>query len=130
MYGDYPLAARKRMAKRTAQVVSLTGDIQERISILRKDQTRKPQQITLGTESSNFGKGIEQIAPAFSTFPYSPAECRIVLMPVDYIMFEGLSNYGRIEAIRFVELKTGSGRLLKRQKQIRDCIKQGTSLTR
>jgi predicted Holliday junction resolvase-like endonuclease len=125
MYGDYPRAAQNIIAHRSELVEELRKDVADRISVLKQNRVKKPQRITVSTEATNIGQRIEQIAPALLTFPYRPAECRILLKPIDYIVFSGLSNHGRVEAIRFVELKTGNGRLLGRQKQIRDCIGEG-----
>ena len=55
--------------------------------------------------------------PAFLTFPYKQNECRPLFEPIDYIIFKGLSANGRVEVIKFVDMKTGDGRLSKGQRK-------------
>ena len=50
--------------------------------------------------------------------------------PVDYILFDGLSDVtdgvgDKINSIKFIDIKTGSSNLNKVQRRIRDAIKEG-----
>lgn len=65
------------------------------------------------------GKVLEHIAPHLPGFPYSPSDARFVGNPVDYIVFDGLSE-GTLRQVVLVEVKTGGSALNAAQKQIRD----------
>jgi predicted Holliday junction resolvase-like endonuclease len=120
MYDTYPPAVQKIIRGRLEQANYLKDEIKGRRKKLAEDKKRKPEKITVSAQASNFGQISEQILPAFLTFPYKQQECRILFKPIDYIVFTHLSQNGRVEAIKFVDVKTGDGRLDKRQKQIRD----------
>ena len=125
MYDSYPPAIQKIIRERLESANELKGDLKNRRKKLVEDKKRKPEKITVSAQASNFGQISEQILPAFLTFPYKQNECRILFKPIDYIVFTHLSQNGSVEVIKFVDVKTGQGRLDKRQKQIRDRIVEG-----
>lgn len=125
MYDTYPPAVRKLIDKRSATADDLTAELKERKNTLAKDRKKKPEKITVSAQASNFGKISEQILPAFLTFPYRQNECRALFEPVDYIVFRNLLRSGRIDVIKFVDVKTGGGRLTTDQKRIRNRIVEG-----
>ena len=67
------------------------------------------------------GKVAEVFAPFLKGFPFKPSECKFIGDPIDYLVFEGLSDRD-IKRIHFVEVKTNDGKLSKHQKQIQDLI--------
>jgi predicted Holliday junction resolvase-like endonuclease len=42
--------------------------------------------------------------------------------PIDYVIFEGLSQKGTVDKIFFVDVKTGNARLSKKQKAIKEAV--------
>ena len=68
------------------------------------------------------GKFSEQLAPYFPDFPFNPTEARFIGNPVDFIVFRGISK-NNPEEIVFVEVKTGQSNLSKRERKIRDLVK-------
>lgn len=71
------------------------------------------------------GKVAEQLVPFRSDFGYNPRDCRFLGSPVDFIIFEGLTE-GDVTRVVFVEVKTGKyARLSRREKQVRDAIEDG-----
>ena len=60
----------------------------------------------------------ETIAPFLESFEFNPEECAFLGKPIDYISFSK-------EAITIVEIKSGKAQLTKKQRQIRDLIKDG-----
>lgn len=76
-------------------------------------------------ESVNIGKVVEKIATTLQGFPAAPSDCRSLFEPIDLIVFDGLAKAGRVDAIRFVEVKSGASKLNGHQKQIRDAIQDG-----
>ena len=70
------------------------------------------------------GKATETLAPYLPTFPYNPRDVRFLGSPVDLVVFEGLDE-GAVRRIVFVEVKSGSGRLSTRERQVRDAVTAG-----
>ena len=72
----------------------------------------------------NFGKIMEEIAPGLSSFPYHGADCRSLLDPIDYIVFDGLARDGQVTNIHFLDVKTGGGSLNDHQKQVKFAVEK------
>ncbi len=125
MYDTYPPEVQEIIRERLESANELKRDLKERKKQLTESKKKKPEKIVISAQAINFGQISEQILPAFLTFPYKQRECRILFEPIDYIVFTSLSGKGRIEAIKFVEVKTGDGRLNKRQRKIRDRVVEG-----
>lgn len=125
MYDRYPPLVQKIIRERFESADGLKDALKDRKKLLATNKKQKPEKITASAQGSNFGKIAEQIVPAFLGFPYKQNECRPLFEPIDYIIFTGLSEKGRVEAIKFVDVKTGDGRLSKGQRQIRECVVDG-----
>ncbi|MBU1988084.1 MAG: hypothetical protein KKD94_01220, partial [Nanoarchaeota archaeon] len=65
------------------------------------------------------GRVAETFAPFLEGFPFKASECKFIGDPIDYVAFEGL-NERDIKKIHFVEVKEGTSKLSKHQKQIKD----------
>lgn len=75
------------------------------------------------------GQATEHLAP-FVIKDTNPKDCRFLGNPVDYILFDGLSDVtdgvsDQVNSIKFIDIKTGSSGLNKAQRRIRDAIKEG-----
>ena len=125
MYDTYPPAVQKIIRERFVAANDLKSELKESKKQLAEDKKKKPVKIAVSAQASNFGKISEQILPAFLTFPYKQNECRALFEPIDYIVFKNLSQSGRIDVIKFIDVKTGGGRLTKEQRQIRDRVVEG-----
>lgn len=125
MYDTYPPAVQKIIRERLESANELSVELKARKQQLAENRKKKPTKITISAQASNFGQISEQILPAFLTFSYKRTECRILFNPIDYIVFTHLSQKGRVEGIKFVDVKTGEGRLNRRQRQIRDRVSEG-----
>ena len=76
------------------------------------------------------GRITEQLAPLLATFAFEPADARFLGTPVDFVVFDGLTEVdsGRARALRsitFVDVKTGTAGLSTIQRRIRDCLAEG-----
>ncbi len=60
----------------------------------------------------------EQIAPFLEDYPADPATARFIGDPIDFVHFDE-------EKVTFVEVKSGKSQLSKKQRHIRDLIKDG-----
>ena len=70
------------------------------------------------------GKVSEQLVPHFPHFPFAPQDARFLGSPVDFVVFDGLSE-GAVRRVVFVEVKTGSARVSSREQGVRDAVSQG-----
>ena len=70
------------------------------------------------------GKAFEQLAPFHHDFPFDPRDARFLGSPVDFVVFDGLSE-GTVRRVVFVEVKTGWSHLSNRERQIRDVVHGG-----
>ena len=77
------------------------------------------------------GKMAEQLAPIMPEFQYLPSDAKFLGDPVDYVVFDGYSDFrdgeGRAEDIEVVliDIKSGGARLTKGQQAIAQGIAQG-----
>lgn len=122
MYDEYPDDVRKILKARLKDIEDAREELALRKEELEEAKIKKPEKISKSAQASNFGKISEQIIPAFKTFPYRQENCRIMLMPVDYVVFDNLHLDGKIDSIRFIDVKTGKAVLSEVQRNIRDRI--------
>lgn len=77
------------------------------------------------------GKMAEQFAPLLPEFQYLPSDAKFLGDPVDYIVFDGYSDFrdgdGSADDIDviFIDIKSGGARLTKGQQAIAEAIAQG-----
>lgn len=76
-----------------------------------------------GAHSINIGKIFERLAPTLTSFKFSHGDCRPIFDPIDYAIFEGLTKKGVVDKIFFVDIKTGNASLSKRQRVIKNIIR-------
>ena len=68
------------------------------------------------------GKIVEGLIPVMKGFGYEINDCRFLASPIDYIIFEGMSQ-GNVQHITFMDIKAGkSASLDTHQRKIRDAI--------
>lgn len=84
---------------------------------IRQDAVAKSQAVTKG-------KITEHLIPYFPAFAYNPKDARFLGSPVDFFIFDGLSE-GDLSEIVLVEVKTGKSQLSKREKQVKECVEGG-----
>ena len=84
---------------------------------IRLDAASRSQSVTTG-------KITEQMLPYFPGFPFTPKDCRFVGSPIDFVVFNGLSD-GDVTEVVVLEVKTANSALTKREKQVREAIVSG-----
>lgn len=91
----------------------------EAASGIRKDSVNR-------SRSTLKGKIAEQMAPLLPEFAFNPADARFIGSPVDYIIFDGLTDVAdektREIRIIFMDVKQGTGTLSRTQRVIRDAV--------
>lgn len=93
---------------------------QEQERAIRQDAVQRSQAVTTG-------KIVEHLVPYLPNFNYNPKDARFLGSPVDFVVFDGLSNDedDQLKAIVFVEIKTGQSTLTRRERMVRDAVKAG-----
>jgi len=84
---------------------------------IRQDAIKKSKAVT-------GGKITEHFVPFFHEFPFNPNDARFLGSPIDFVVFDGLDDDEDIDVI-FVEVKTGVSSLSRRERRVRDAIKEG-----
>jgi predicted Holliday junction resolvase-like endonuclease len=70
------------------------------------------------------GKVTEHLVPFQNGFPFNPKEARFIGSPIDIIVFDGIDNEDVVD-IYILEIKTGNSSLNKRQRLVRDAVREG-----
>ena len=88
---------------------------------IRKDAVNR-------SRSTLKGKIAEQLAPVLPEFLFNPADARFIGSPVDYIIFDGLTEVSdeRKASIKivFMDVKKGGGSLSRTQKVIKKAVEE------
>lgn len=71
------------------------------------------------------GQVSEQLVPMFEAFPFDAADARFLGHPIDFIVFDGLSEEADDLEVVLVEVKTGRARLTAREAAIREAVEAG-----
>ena len=110
-------ADRYREIEKAAQEQSLAWRQQHEKQI-REDAIKRSAAVTKG-------KATEHLTPYLPDFHYDPNDARFIGAPIDFIVFDGLSE-GTLRNIVFVEVKTGQRPALSaREKQVEDAVRAG-----
>jgi predicted Holliday junction resolvase-like endonuclease len=97
---------------------ALQNDLKkQRLNLIRKKELKSRH-----TQSVNFGFISEKIVTAMHNFPFAHKDCRSLFKPIDYIIFEGLSNNGSVSKIIFTEIKSGNASLNPHQREIKKLV--------
>ncbi len=99
---------------------------------LAKTQEREESIRKTAIESSRYalrGQVTEELIPLAEGFPYKLSDCKFFGQPIDYVVFQGLSDFrdGKGEEISIIiaDVKTGNAKLSRTQRGIRDAILAG-----
>ncbi len=113
-----PARALEYLAEQRDQLALQRAELRE-----RRAGAKTRSRIT--TESVTIGKVVEQIAPSLPGFPARAGDCRSLFEPIDYIVFRGISTRGRVEALTFIDVKSGKARLSAMQAQVKAAVERG-----
>jgi len=76
-----------------------------------------------GSQAAVAGRVFERVAPYLPGFGYNPRDVRFVGDPVDFVVFDGLSEgEGDVRNVVFVEVKTGLGELNGNERRVKAAI--------
>jgi predicted Holliday junction resolvase-like endonuclease len=99
--------------------------IRERRDELARARVRMTERAQNTAQAVNLGKIVEKIVPSFTTFGYPAGDCRALFEPVDYLIFSGLTGRRKVDALFFVDVKSGAARLTNKQRGIKDVVDAG-----
>lgn len=103
----------------------LTSQLKEERKDLRMRRIHLSQRSQTGAQAVNIGFILERICPLLKAFRFDKNDCRSLFDPIDYLIFEGLSDSGKVSRIIFSEIKTGAARLSPKQRQIKNVVENG-----
>lgn len=83
----------------------------------RADAVHRSRAVTVG----NF---TQHIVPYLPEFEFDPRDVRFLGSPIDFVVFDGLSQ-GEVKRIVLVEVKTGGSALSVRERSVRDAARAG-----
>jgi predicted Holliday junction resolvase-like endonuclease len=98
------------------------GELQQRRNDLRERRKHISESSEIQARATNIGFILERLAPSLSTFRFECGDCRSLFDPIDYIIFEGLSQKGLVTRIIFADIKTGNAALSLKQREIRSLV--------
>ena len=89
---------------------------------IRKETLKKSERVARGFTVENFAPYLQE--------KYSPTDFRHLGDPVDYIVYDGLTDVHQgvsdeIKEVILLDIKTGQSRLNKAQRRIRDAVDSG-----
>jgi predicted Holliday junction resolvase-like endonuclease len=117
LYEDWQAREMERQVSERADTLFRTWKLDEEKKI-RQDAVKKSEAVIRG-------KVTEHLIPYFPDFEYNPKDARFLGTPVDFLVFDGLSE-GEMNKVVFVEVKSGkTGTLSQREKLVRECINRG-----
>ena len=99
----------------------LKDEITNLIEDLKKRMTLAKTKAAVTAKAVGLGKNLEKILPTVKGFPMELPDCRFLADPIDFIVFEGLTD-NRIRSIQFFEVKTGKAKFTPGQKSIKEAI--------
>ena len=101
-------------------------EIEKEVDLLLKQKEKSIREDAHVRSSSVLvGKLSEQFAPVikFDKVGLNPRDARFIGTPIDYVVFNGISE-GELKEISFVEIKSGKSKLTKEEKQIKDAVEK------
>jgi predicted Holliday junction resolvase-like endonuclease len=108
-----------------AALNAVRARIKQRKEALRDNRERMTKGARRTAEAVNLGMIVEKIVPSFPSFAYEAGDCRAMFEPIDYLIFSGLSKRNRVEALYFVDVKSGNARLSGSQQSIKKAVENG-----
>jgi len=109
--------------------------VQGRVESLFDDWRRAEQEAVRAeaarrSEAVLRGRITEQLAPLLGAFPFHLADARFIGSPIDFVVFDGLSEVdsgtaGELRSITFVDVKTGGAGLTTIQRRTKSCLEEG-----
>ena len=113
-----------RMSNESSETIRREVELQSRDWRMREGERIRQDAIKRSREVIH-GKVTEHLIPYFPAFPWNPSDARFLGSPIDFIIFDGLSE-GAVREIIFVEVKSGARKVLSpRERSVARCVERG-----
>jgi predicted Holliday junction resolvase-like endonuclease len=109
-HGVFPEIAKEKRKE-------LLEELKQRTELLKKQKISADVGAEKRAIEVGIGKIIEKVIPAYKKFKIPLSDCRPLFEPIDFIVFNGLSEM-KIDSVTFLEIKTGNSKLAKHEKMI------------
>jgi len=107
------------------EATEVQKNLEEALKNRQEELKKSMKRATTGAQTTakavNAGKLLEKVFPTMSDFKWELSDCRFLGEPIDLVIFHGLTK-GKVDSIRFLEVKSGEARLNKHQKSIKEAI--------
>ena len=100
----------------------MVAEQKERRASLKERKLNIPIKSEVGAKAINLGFLLERLAPTLDGFTFNKNDCRSMFDPIDYVIFEGLSEKQTVDKILFVDIKSGGARLTSKQRKIKQVV--------
>lgn len=120
------------MNSRNSTVVAEYEQYIQELTLQHQEEIKQAKQRSVASSRAVIkGQIAEQFAPLLPEFPYLPSDAKFFGDPVDYIVFDGYTDFRDgagsshdIEVV-FIDIKSGNARLSKGQEAIQRAIRAG-----
>ncbi len=102
----------------------MRDNLKEKANNLNQRRAAISKKSEVGARAVNVGFILERLAPSMKTFRFERNDCRSLFDPIDYVVFEGLSQKGVVSKILFADIKTGKAPLADNQKEIKALVEK------
>jgi len=119
-YADAPIPGEVEELRRQREL-----DLRQQEQDLKKRRKRASVGAEETSVSVQLGFSLETIAPVLKGFGFNPRDCRPLGDPIDYLVFDGLTEGSLPERVCFVEVKTGEARLNAHQRSAEEAVQSG-----
>lgn len=83
--------------------------------------TRISREAIKGSQAAITGRVLEKFTPYLPEFGFNPRDVRFLGDPVDFVIFDGLSE-GEVKRVVFMEVKTGGGTLNSSERRVKGAV--------
>jgi len=106
------------------KVKELREQLREGWKELREQRKRAREVPGRSRVATMVGQALEELVPRLQA-GLNARDWRKLGDPIDFVVFQGLAERGRVESVRFVEVKTGGARLAGSQRGVWEAVRGG-----
>jgi len=104
---------------------NIDKEAMKRLKELQKQEKEAREDAIKRSRAVTMGHVLETFAPILMSSKYNPKDFRPILNPIDYVVFNGLSEKNYVSEIIFVETKYGNSILSEREISVKHAIEEG-----
>jgi len=104
---------------------NIDKEAMKRLKELQKQEKEAREDAIKRSRAVTMGHVLEIIAPILMSSKYNPKDFRPILNPIDYVVFNGLSEKGYVSEIVFIEVKYGDSSYNPRETSVKQVVEEG-----